>query len=102
MELWDTAGQEKFSGLREGYYIQAKLFLVVYDQSNITSHNNLIHWLKDIRRVCPNAPIFCVRNKCDLQDKCPDRANNEISVSCRTKTGISEVRDRIISIMTQK
>ena len=24
--VWDTAGQEKFGGLRDGYYIQGKLF----------------------------------------------------------------------------
>lgn len=25
--VWDTAGQEKFGGLRDGYYIQGKLAL---------------------------------------------------------------------------
>ena len=25
--VWDTAGQEKFGGLRDGYYIQGNLFL---------------------------------------------------------------------------
>lgn len=25
--VWDTAGQEKFGGLRDGYYIQGKHFL---------------------------------------------------------------------------
>ena len=25
--VWDTAGQEKFGGLRDGYYIQGKTFI---------------------------------------------------------------------------
>lgn len=25
--VWDTAGQEKFGGLRDGYYIQGELFI---------------------------------------------------------------------------
>ena len=24
--VWDTAGQEKYGGLRDGYYIQGKIF----------------------------------------------------------------------------
>lgn len=27
--VWDTAGQEKFGGLRDGYYIQGKMHLYV-------------------------------------------------------------------------
>lgn len=27
--VWDTAGQEKFGGLRDGYYIQGKMRLYV-------------------------------------------------------------------------
>jgi len=27
--VWDTAGQEKFGGLRDGYYIQGKVCLYV-------------------------------------------------------------------------
>lgn len=31
--VWDTAGQEKFGGLRDGYYIQGTLLLVHHYQS---------------------------------------------------------------------
>lgn len=27
--VWDTAGQEKFGGLRDGYYIQVRLYSVL-------------------------------------------------------------------------
>lgn len=29
--VWDTAGQEKFGGLRDGYYIQGMTLLLVMD-----------------------------------------------------------------------
>lgn len=29
-DVWDTAGQEKFGGLRDGYYIQGKVSSVIY------------------------------------------------------------------------
>ena len=28
--VWDTAGQEKFGGLRDGYYIQGIYFNIIY------------------------------------------------------------------------
>lgn len=32
--VWDTAGQEKFGGLRDGYYIQGALFFPPVDARN--------------------------------------------------------------------
>ena len=29
--IWDTAGQEKFGGLRDGYYIQAQCAIIMFD-----------------------------------------------------------------------
>ena len=29
--VWDTAGQEKFSGLRDGYYTQAQCAIMMFD-----------------------------------------------------------------------
>ena len=36
--VWDTAGQEQFGGLRDGYYIQAQCAIVMFD---VTSRVNL-------------------------------------------------------------
>ena len=32
---WDTAGQEKFGGLRDGYYIQGQCTIIMFD---VTHH----------------------------------------------------------------
>ena len=34
--VWDTAGQEKFGGLRDGYYIQGKFLRALLGGRNIT------------------------------------------------------------------
>lgn len=31
LNVWDTAGQEKFGGLRDGYYISANAAIVFFD-----------------------------------------------------------------------
>merc|ERR1719399_712136 len=38
--VWDTAGQEKFGGLRDGYYIQGQCAIVMFD---VTSKNTYKH-----------------------------------------------------------
>ena len=30
-QVWDTAGQEKFGGLRDGYYIQGQCAIIMFD-----------------------------------------------------------------------
>lgn len=34
LKLWDTAEQEKFSGLRKGYYIQSDYVIIMYNLTN--------------------------------------------------------------------
>jgi GTP-binding nuclear protein Ran len=34
--VWDTAGQEKFGGLRDGYYIQVNVSILVFTWSRLT------------------------------------------------------------------
>lgn len=62
--IWDTAGQEKFGGLRDGYYIGAHAFILFAS----TVKSNTLAWLKDIRRLCPTIPGVLVWNKCDITE----------------------------------
>jgi len=34
--VWDTAGQEKFGGLRDGYYIQGQCAIIMFDVTSRT------------------------------------------------------------------
>ena len=65
--LWDTAGQEKYGGLREGYYIGADAAIVCTPAGSdpYQRMTSISRWVADFRRVCPRAPIILVTTKLD-------------------------------------
>ena len=65
---WDTAGQEKFGGLREGYYIQSQCAIIMFDVTSRATYNNVSSWHGDLVRVCENIPIVLCGNKVDIKD----------------------------------
>jgi GTP-binding nuclear protein Ran len=67
--VWDTAGQEKFSGLRDGYYIQGQGAIIMFDVTSRITYKNVPNWYRDIIRVCENIPIVLVGNKVDVKDR---------------------------------
>lgn len=67
--VWDTAGQEKLSGLRDGYYIGADCAIIMFDVCSRITYKNVPKWHKDITRVCDNIPIVLVGNKVDIADR---------------------------------
>lgn len=66
---WDTAGQEVFGGLRDGYYIQANCAILMFDVTSRVTYNNVEKWYRDLTRVCENIPIVLVANKVDVKDR---------------------------------
>jgi len=66
---WDTAGQEKFGGLRDGYYVGSDCAIVMFDLSFRSTYKNIPVWYRDVSRICFNIPIAIVGNKYDLLDK---------------------------------
>lgn len=66
---WDTAGQEKFGGLRDGYYIQGNCAIIMFDVTSRTTYRNVPNWHRDLVRVCENIPIVLVGNKVDVMDR---------------------------------
>eukprot|EP00005_Dracoamoeba_jomungandri_P001858 CAMPEP_0174257464 /NCGR_PEP_ID=MMETSP0439-20130205/6596_1 /TAXON_ID=0 /ORGANISM="Stereomyxa ramosa, Strain Chinc5" /LENGTH=188 /DNA_ID=CAMNT_0015340559 /DNA_START=99 /DNA_END=661 /DNA_ORIENTATION=+ len=67
--VWDTAGQEKFGGLRDGYYIQAHCGIVMFDVTSRMTYKNVPIWYRDLVRVCGSVPIVLVGNKVDVKDR---------------------------------
>lgn len=67
--VWDTAGQEKFGGLRDGYYIQGECAIIMFDVTSRITYKNVPEWYKDITRVCESIPIVLVGNKVDVKDR---------------------------------
>jgi len=67
--VWDTAGQEKFGGLRDVYYIQGQCAIVMFDVTSRMTYKNVPNWHRDVLRVCPNIPIVLCGNKIDIKDR---------------------------------
>jgi len=67
--VWDTAGQEKFGGLRDGYYINGQCAVVMFDVTSRLTYKRVPNWFRDITRVCENIPIVIVGNKVDIKDR---------------------------------
>eukprot|EP01132_Coremiostelium_polycephalum_P003632 gene3632-4523_t len=67
--VWDTAGQEKFGGLRDGYYIQGQCAIIMFDVTSRMSYKHCPNWHSDLTRVCEGIPIVLCGNKVDVKDR---------------------------------
>ena len=65
----DIAGQEKFGGLRDGYYIQGQCAIVVFDVTLRVTYKNVPSWRRDLVSVCENIAIVLCGNKLDIMDR---------------------------------
>jgi GTP-binding nuclear protein Ran len=68
--VWDTAGQEKLAGLKDGYYIDAHCAIIMFDVTSRITYKNVPKWHRDINRICgDNIPIVLVGNKVDEKNR---------------------------------
>eukprot|EP00416_Gambierdiscus_australes_P033088 CAMPEP_0171093596 /NCGR_PEP_ID=MMETSP0766_2-20121228/39172_1 /TAXON_ID=439317 /ORGANISM="Gambierdiscus australes, Strain CAWD 149" /LENGTH=211 /DNA_ID=CAMNT_0011552065 /DNA_START=1 /DNA_END=636 /DNA_ORIENTATION=- len=67
--VWDTAGAEKFGGLRDAYYIKGQCAIIMFDVTSRITYKNVPNWHRDIVRVCEEIPIVLVGNKVDVKDR---------------------------------
>ena len=97
MHRLPAAGQEKFGGLRDGYYINgrvslsppvplavcyipvrarwrcahsaAKCAIIMFDLTSRVTYKNVPAWHRDLIRVCENIPMVLVGNKMDVKER---------------------------------
>ena len=70
VQIWDTAGQEKYKSITNAYYKGAKGAFVVYDITNKNSFDNADNWLNNLRASADKkCSIILIGNKSDLEDK---------------------------------
>jgi len=68
--VWDTAGQEKFAGLKDGYYIDAHCAIIMFYVCSRITYKNVPKWHRDITRICGESiPIVLVGNKVDEKNR---------------------------------
>ena len=88
--MWDCAGDPRYVGLKDGYWIQADGAIVMCDTSNPTSIQSVARWARDFRRIQPDATIVIVVNKTDLHP-IPIEPANCVVISCKNREGIEEI-----------
>ncbi|GAB1309977.1 GTP-binding protein ypt4 [Madurella fahalii] len=67
LQLWDTAGTERFRSVSRSYYRGAAGAILIYDITSRTSFNGLQPFLNDARALAsPNLSLVVVGNKLDL------------------------------------
>ena len=70
VQIWDTAGQEKYRSITSSYYKGAHGCLLVYDITRKATFENIDKWLAEIKLSSNNEiNMVLIGNKCDLEDK---------------------------------
>ena len=117
LNLWDTAGQEKFDALTKMYFKGAEAALIVYDVTNAMSFEKAQKWVKDLddTEASEQQQVlkFLVGNKCDCVDQIEvsvqqgseyaKQINSDFNeVSAKENTGISELFAEIASQLHER
>ena len=67
LQLWDTAGQEKYKSMVASYYRGANVALIVFDLTSHKSFDNLPIWIENFYKNGPEQKnIILIGNKNDL------------------------------------
>jgi small GTP-binding protein len=67
IELWDTAGQEKFKSLTKIFIVDSKIVIFVYDITQKKSFEELDYWVKLTKEALGEYPVYALfGNKKDL------------------------------------
>jgi small GTP-binding protein len=69
LQIWDSAGQERFRNITASYYRGSSGIIIVYDVTKSDSFDKVTEWITEVRRFVPNVPIVLVGNKCDMEDE---------------------------------
>ncbi|CAI9718309.1 ras-related protein Rab-27B-like [Octopus vulgaris] len=69
VQIWDTAGMERFRALTLSYFRQARGFLLMVDLTNENTFVNAFDWLQKVEELAPvtGYDIIILANKCDLR-----------------------------------
>ena len=111
IQIFDTAGQERFKSLTSGYYHMGEGFLIVFDLSNNDSLNALKDWIEDVKENVEDPKFIILRNKDDLQkskklsdDIIKKQLENYkdviyIKTSAKANTNIKETFEKMIDLL---
>ena len=68
LQMWDTAGQEKYKGLIPSYIRNSSIVFLIYDISVKASFDNIPSWITFIRTI-ENTNLVLCGNKTDISER---------------------------------
>lgn len=99
LEIWDTAGEERYRSLTRQYYRMANGIVLIFDLTDKKTFDNLPQWINDINaNGSSESEIVIVGNKMDLIDsrqiKKEEAEKYALSIGCSylevsSKTGFN-------------
>lgn len=114
LQLWDTAGAERFASLGTAFYRGADACVLVYDITNADSFSHLTTWATEFTLQAGRKEMILVGNKSDLDDKrqvfnravaqwckdnpCPTRPDEPmpfLETSAKGNTAVAEAFKRV-------
>lgn len=70
LQIWDTAGSERFSSVTKGYFSNSACAIIVYDITDEKSFTSVKKWIEECKSYTnEKTHLVLVGNKCDLSDQ---------------------------------
>jgi small GTP-binding protein len=113
LQIWDTAGQEKFRTITKSYYKDANGIILTYDISNSDSLKNIQNWMKLIEQNAEDGVCkILVGNKCDLENRAIKTEEGEkiaqdfgmkfFETSAKSDINVDEAFNYLVTIILEK
>ena len=109
LQIWDSAGQEKFRSLIPNYIRGSSLIFLIFSVSNKESFEHLNEWIDFITNI-ENGNIVIVGNKIDLKDErqvtqeeaekyCKEKNYDYFEVSAKEGTNINNLLFNSVALL---
>ena len=70
LQIWDTAGKDRFRTITKNYYKGANGIILIYEVTNKQTFEKMKNWLKQIKEEAnPNVIIYLAENKIDMDEE---------------------------------
>ena len=112
VQVWDTAGEERYRSITNAYYRGAEGILIVFDLTNKESFKNIENWINEITVYTgKDVLMICLGNKSDLKKAISNSTIEDfkkrtkleiINVSAKTGDGVEDAFKHLIELLIKK
>ena len=108
LQIWDTAGQDRFKAITKNYYKGANGVILIYDITSIQTYENIKNWVSQVREeASDNIVVYIVANKIDMEEerKVPTEDGQKLAdslgypfleVSAKSGENVSKIFENIV------